>query len=168
MRNAVNFGLFQGLWFAAVLGAARGAWWWGPLALAPLLAWETWVTHERGALVRRVLSLGVLGFGLDSILAGLGWLSYPGSWLPLGPVPPWIASLWFGFATLPGRSLGWLQGRPLLAVGFGVVGGPASYAAGVRLGATAWPEDALPAVVALAVEYGVLMGLLLGRKRTAD
>lgn len=47
LRNAVNLLLFQVAWFAAVLGAAGGMVWLGPLALIPVLGVHLALQEDR-------------------------------------------------------------------------------------------------------------------------
>ncbi len=104
---------------------------------------------------------GVVGLVLDSALSASGVFTFltnqPGVWVS----PPWMVSLWMNFAATLGSSLGWLQGRPLLAALFGGLGGPLSYWAGARLGAielAGWPSLAV-----LAVVWAVATPWLVGR-----
>lgn len=156
---------FQAVWFAAVLGAARGAAWWGVAALVPylvaMLASEP--ERERGALLLRWIAAGLLGSVLDSALHALGWIAYPerpGGW-PAGLVPPFIVVLWVAFATLPRFSLAWLAPRPGLAACLGALGGPLSFAAGARLGVVSDGGSARTTATVLALEYALLTPLFL-------
>lgn len=163
MANLVNFVLFQALWFAAVAGGARGEVWWGPAALVPCLVGFLWTAPDVRRSLVFVLTVGLVGTLLDTVLLRLGLLGYESGvdTFGLGLVPPWIVSLWVGFATLPGRSMGWLASRPGAAAVFGLVGGPLSFMAGERMGATAWAGDPWAGAVALGIEYALLMPLLL-------
>lgn len=163
MRSLVQFVAFQGLWFAAVLGAARGQPWLGALALVPYLALHRLALGVDGRGLVRAVALGLAGTALDGLLAGFGLLAHsgtPAGW-PAFVAPPWIASLWIAFALLPPLSLRWLAGRPVLAGLLGAVGGPLSALGGVRLGALALGEPAALALAVLALEYGLATPLLL-------
>ena len=163
MRSLLQFAAFEAVWLAAVLGAAHGHAWLGPLALAPYLAWMLARERERGRLAARWIAAGAMGCLLDGALAALGLLRYPGvppDW-PAWLVPPFIASLWIAFATLPHASLAWLAPRPALAAALGALGGPLSFAAGVRIGAVGHGESALITNAVLALEYAVATPLLL-------
>lgn len=166
MTNLVDFALFQLFWFAAVLGAARGSMWLGPLAVALFLAVHLALigsTLERLRELRFALAAGVAGALVDSLLLRFDVTAYPTSveaW-PLPFVPPWIASLWLGFALLPRFSLAWLAGRPVLAAVFGALGGPLSYLGGVRLGAVGVGASAGLTYGVLALEYALVTPLLL-------
>jgi hypothetical protein len=113
-----------------------------------------------------------LGLLVDSLLLATGWLSYPaGLWLS-GPwqfnlAPYWIVALWALFATTLNVSMGWLRGRPLLAVLMGAVGGPLSYLAGEELGGIELTEP-VAALSALAVAWAVAMPLLMKAAERLD
>lgn len=165
MKSLVQFLGFQGLWFAAVLGAADGRPWLGPLALLPYLSLHAGLVpaSERKRELLFAAATGALGTVLDSVLEALALMSYPSSnatW-HLGFAPPFITALWIAFGTLPRLSMRWLAGHPWLAAALGALGGPLSYAAGVRLGAVAvGPVPALTWGV-LALEYAFVTPLLL-------
>ena len=163
MRNLWNFVFFQAGWFVAVEGAARGSMWAGPAAVAVVALIHLLLVSGRGRELLFLLGVGLAGTLVDSGLAWLGATSYPTSteaW-PYAVVPPWITSLWLGFATLPRRSLAWLAPRPRLAVLFGAIGGPLSYLAGVRLGAVGVGADPLLTWGALSLEYALVTPVLL-------
>jgi hypothetical protein len=56
--------------------------------------------------------------------------------------------------------MGWLKGRPWLAVAFGAVGGPLAYLAGNRLGGVEMSEPAL-ALLVQGLGWAAMMPLLL-------
>lgn len=162
MKSLVQFAAFQALWFAAVLGAARGQAWLGLLALVPYLALHRLALGVDGRGLVRAGLLGLGGAALDGLLAALGLLAYPGTqdaWAL--PVPPWIVSLWLAFALLPSASLAWLARRPRLACALGAVGGPLSALGGVRADALALGEPVALTLSVLALEYALATPLLL-------
>ena len=162
MTNLVNFLLFQLGWFAAVWGAAHGHLWWGPVAFAVVCLLHVRSVSARGRELRYLCVVAGVGILIDTLLHRIGLLRYPTS--GDGPlVPAWIASLWFGFATLPRYSLGWLAGRPRLAFLLGAIGGPLSFLGGTRLGPVAPGDPAWGTWVALGVEYAVLTPWMLAR-----
>lgn len=163
MRNLVQFAAFQGVWFAAVLGAARGEMLWGPLAAAAFFVLHlSWVERGRAREAAYVLGWGLAGTALDSGLHRLGVTAFPTSeWEPAWMAPPWIAALWFAFAMLPRFSLAWLKSRTGWAVLLGAVGGPLSFYGGARLGATEFHADPIWTWVVLGAEYAVLVPLML-------
>lgn len=166
MKKIANFVLFQVFWFAAVLGASKGSLWIGPASVSVFLVVHLGMLGSAADYRREVsyvLLVGLAGSVADSVLHAMGATAYPTSeavW-PYWLVPPWIVSLWVGFAMLPRFSLAWLTGRPVLAALLGAIGGPLSYLAGARIGAVAVGENALITWGALAVEYAIVTPLLL-------
>jgi len=77
--------------------------------------------------------------------------------------PAWMAMLWASFATTLRHGLGWMRGRWTLAAALGAASGPLAFWAGERLGAL--ELGGTPALLALAVEWGAALPLLL---RAAD
>lgn len=146
-RKLVNAGLFQAAWLAAVLGAADGTPWIGPLAMVPVLGTHLTLTDDRGGELKLLAMAGALGFLFDSALITAGiFLPLP-HLLPRPLSPPWMVCLWLNFAATLNVSLGWLRERYLTAALFGAVGGPLAYYSGARLGAT----ESLPSAAALLV-----------------
>jgi hypothetical protein len=172
MNLAVNFVAFQLGWFACVLGAAKGLPWAGVLVVLAVVALH--LARARRPLPElRLIGLAMaLGLLVDSLLLATGWLSYPaGLWLP-GPwgsylAPYWIVAMWALFATTLNVSMGWLRGRPWLAVLMGAVGGPLSYLGGEELGAIELTEP-VAAMAALAVAWAVAMPLLMKAAERLD
>ena len=161
MRNIQNYALFQGVWFAAVSGAAAGRPWQGVAAAALMLLVHLWLVSERWRELRYVLAVGAAGSLADSLLSALGVLAYPvhtqaygGPW-----VPPWIAALWLAVGMLPRFSLAWLRGRLPLAAALGALAGPLSFLAGERLGVV--EATGVATWIALGLEYALAMPLLL-------
>jgi Protein of unknown function (DUF2878) len=166
VKNLANFLLFQAGWFACVVAAAQGHMWLGPLAVVAVVGVHLLFVASapgRGRELKYILVVGLMGSLADTGLSVLGATSYPTSeapW-PWTLVPPWIAALWVLFATLPNHSLAWLIGRPRLAFVFGAIGGPLSYLGGTRLDAVGLGDEPLLTVSALAIEYALVMPLLL-------
>lgn len=160
-RNLLNVALFQGAWFAAVLGAAGGRHWLGPAAVALVVAIHLALADNRLGETKLLLTAGVLGFFFDTALVVTGnFLPVP-HLLPRPFSPLWMVALWLNFATTLNVSLAWLRSRYLLAALFGAVGGPLAYYSGARLGAT----EALPttgAMLVLAAGWGIMTPLLVG------
>ncbi|NBR12452.1 MAG: DUF2878 domain-containing protein, partial [Alphaproteobacteria bacterium] len=69
--------------------------------------------------------------------------------------PLWILALWLAFATLPDGALSWLEGRTILQIIFGAVGGPLSYLAGEKLGAAELHGSFAYAMAVLAFAWAV-------------
>ena len=160
----LNFLLFQAVWFLAIEGATRGQVWWGPLAAGVFVAVHlSWTPRgERSAEVLYLTFITALGVLLDTGLLAMGATGFPHGGTHLTWIPPvWIASLWLAFGCLPRFSLAWMRGRLWLGVALGAIGGPVSYLGGARLGAVSTSTPPTWTIVALGVEYALVMPLLL-------
>jgi hypothetical protein len=173
-RKAINVVLFQAAWFAAVMGAARGMLWLGPLSMIPVLAVHLALQENRRGEVKLLLAAGLIGFLFDTAFVA-GGVFTPLQHLFLRPFsPPWMICLWLNFAATLNVSMAWLRGRYILAAAFGAVGGPLAYYSGARLGAT----EALPTttgMLLLAIGWGFMTPLLVwlarafsGGKKTSE
>lgn len=167
-RNLINVALFQAAWFAAVLGASRGMFWLGPLAMLPTLAIHLSLQENRRGEVILLLAAGMLGFVFDTAFAAGGVFTPRQHLVPRPFSPPWMVCLWLNFAATLNVSLAWLRGHYLLAAVFGAIGGPLAYYGGAKLGATV----ALPTttgLLLLALGWGIMTPLLVWlARRFAD
>ena len=164
-RMLLNAGLFQVVWFAAVLGAAYEKAWLGPLVLLPVLAVNLAMASDRRGELKLWAVAGVLGLLFDTALVAAGVFAPRHQLFPHPFSPPWMIGLWLNFAATLNQSLGWLHARPLLAAMFGAVGGPLAYYGGARLGAT----EAIPGVeevMILSIGWGVITPLLFKLAKT--
>lgn len=160
IRKAVNFILFQAVWFAAVLGAARGLFWLGPLIMIPVLAIHLTLLDNRQGELKLLLAAGLLGFLCDSAFVSGGVFTPLQHLFPRPFSPPWMICLWINFAATLNVSLAWLRERYLLAAIFGAIGGPLAYYSGAKLGAT----EVLPTttgILLLAIGWGIMTPLLV-------
>lgn len=160
MRKLVNIVLFQAAWFVAVLGAAGGKGWVGPLAVALVLSVHFMlIDHRRGEFVLLVAA-GVIGFIFDTAMSAAGVVTPRGHILPHPLSQPWMIALWPNFASTLNVSLEWLKKSYLSAAVFGAVGGGFAYYGGAVLGATtAMPN--LYGIIILALGWGVMNPLLV-------
>lgn len=137
-----NFLAFEAAWLAAVKGGAAGWPWLGSLpALAVVvihLVLNRAVLRSEIALIAAVTLFGIL---LETGFVGAGLIRYAGMDEGQALPPVWIAALWFGFGTLPNACLAWLKGRWFLQALLGLLSGPLTYWAGVKLGAATLPPD---------------------------
>ncbi|MGQ3002139.1 DUF2878 domain-containing protein [Variovorax sp.] len=155
-----NFVVFQLAWFAAVLGAAHGHPLWGTACIAAAIAWHLWVSARPAQEARLVAIACALGVAIETGHALGGLVRYP-SGQPIAQLAPyWMVALWGLFAIALNVTLRWLHRRYLLAAVLGAVCGPASFVAGVKLGAAQF-VDRGPALVVLAVVWAVAMPLLV-------
>jgi hypothetical protein len=159
LRKALNLLLFQVAWFAAVLGAAGGMDWLGPLALIPVLGVHLALQEDRRGEVTLILTAAALGFLFDTLMVATGAFTPVQSFLPRPFSPPWMVSLWMNFAATLNVSLSWLLGRYRLAALFGAIGGPLAYYSGAKLGATE-TIPSLTGMVTLAVGWAIMTPLL--------
>jgi len=155
-----NFAAFQVGWFAAVLSATARAPWLGVLVMAAVILLHLRSVDRPLPELVLVALCGAIGCVWDSLLVMSGWVAYPSGMLLPGFAPYWIVAMWMLFATTLNQSLGWLKSRRLLAVALGAAGGPLSYYAGAKLGGIALLAPG-PAMLALAVGWGILMPSLL-------
>lgn len=160
MALLVNFLAFQIGWFSSVIGGAQQMPWLGPIAFLGVLAIHLRQARRPRLELGLVVACGAIGLVYDSLLVALGWVTYPSGLISESLAPYWIVTMWMLFGTTLNVSLGWLKGRPWLAALLGLVGGPASYYAGYKLGGIQFPDfDA--AMAALAVGWALSMPLLL-------
>ena len=93
MKKIINLTLFQVAWFAAVLGAAEGVPWLGPLVMVPVLAVHLSLTDDRQRELKLLLAAGLLGFLYDTALVSAGVFSPLQHLVPRPFSPPgWSAS----------------------------------------------------------------------------
>lgn len=159
-RKVINVVLFQGAWFAAVLGAARGMFWLGPLVMIPTLAVHLVLQEDRQGELKLLLAAGLLGFIFDTAFVAVGVFTPLQHFFPRPFSPPWMICLWLNFAATLNVSMAWLRGRYILALLFGAIGGPLAYYSGARLGAT----EALPTtfgMLLLAIGWGAMTPFLM-------
>ena len=135
-RNLVNIIAFQAGWFAAVLGAAHGMPWLGLIAVPLVLAVHFILSPHKKAEAYLVVSAGVIGFCVDTVLVFVDLFTPVPYLLPHPFSPPWMVLLWMNFATALNVSLKSLHGRYLLSSILGAIGGPFAYYSGAKLGAT--------------------------------
>ncbi|MEQ1600346.1 MAG: DUF2878 domain-containing protein [Methylophilaceae bacterium] len=163
----INIITFQIGWFACVLGAAQDLPWLGPLVALPIIFLHLYGAAQPAVALTLIVAVAILGSLFDQTLLTLGWIGFPPNFLPETLLPLWMTALWMLFATTLNLSLRWLQGRILLAILFGFIGGPLAYIAGTKLGAMQLlqPEKLL---IALAIGWGTLMPTLLNLAKKLD
>ena len=172
MRTVINFVLFQAVWFALVLGAARGLPWLGALAVAAALIIHFAMTppKERRVEVLLVVAAAALGFFTDSCLGAAGAITLVPWGFPAPFSPLWMIMLWINLATTINVSLAWIRERHALAIVFGSIGGPVAYYSGAKLGAMTrlpGPGDLLLIGLAWAVVFPLLLAVNRRLRRAA-
>jgi hypothetical protein len=136
-----NFLAFEAAWFAAVTGGAAGRGWLLSTPVVAVVAIHLFINRARiRAELALILAVTLFGILLETGFLGAGLIRYAG--MAEGQVLPpiWITALWFGFGTLPNACLAWLKGRWFLQAVLGLVSGPLTYWAGVKLGAATLPD----------------------------
>lgn len=149
---------YQAVWFAAVLGAARGLVWPALVAAALFALAHFGLPGARRADARLLLCSVVVGALMDGGLAMSGWLAYaaaPAAWPPL-----WILAIWASFALTLNHSLAYLQAHRLATVLLGAIGGPLAYLGAQRLGAVVFAAPDWRALAALALAWSVALPAL--------
>jgi len=166
-RQLANFALFEGAWFACIVGVARGAPALGTAAVLAALAWHVAISARPARELALAAALAGIGLVAESLIAAQGHVVYaarqPLAWL----APYWIVALWAQFAMAPNVTLRWLKRRPWLAALLGAVVGPLSFVGGVRLGAARF-VDAPAALAMLAVQWALLMPLVMALSDRLD
>lgn len=154
---------YQVLWFALVIGAARGAPGWPLLAAALFVVVQVALSGQIAGECR-LLGMAVLfGLVVDGVPSMMGWWHYasPTPSLPPGGAPVWILMLWLCFATTLGRSLSFIRFRPGWAAVLGAIGAPLAYLGAAHgWAAVVLPQPAHLAVVWLAVSWGLALPVL--------
>ena len=118
---------YQLVWFAAVIGAARGLAWPGIVGMLVYAAVQLGAARHYAADLSLMATAIVLGLLLDGGLIRTGLASYAAGWPSAAWAPAWILALWATFAMTFTQSLRWLQTRLWLAVPLGAIGGPLAY-----------------------------------------
>lgn len=159
MLLIANILLFDVAWFFSVIGGARQLPWLGPLAVLLAL-----IVHFRAARqpfeeALLILCCAIVGAAFDSILVTAGWVSYSSGLFSAYLPPYWIITMWMLFATTLNVSMRWLRGKPAFAALLGLVGGPAAYLAGQKLGGIDLTNQAA-ALSALSIGWAVMMPAL--------
>lgn len=168
-RGAIvlNAVAYQLVWFATVLGAGRGLWWPGPLAVLAFAVLHLGVVVRDRDVRRRDLALVAAavacGLVIDGVLSGSGAIVFAASRpaLPPGGAPLWMLTLWAAFALTLRHSLRAVTARPVLAALLGAVGGPLAYLGAARAtGAVMFPEPSGATLLMLGGGWCLALGLL--------
>ena len=155
-----NFVVFQGAWFAAVLGAAHGLPLWGTACVAAAIAWHLGVSARPAQEAALVGVVCLIGLVVESAIAMQGHITYPSGQPDPRLAPYWMVALWGLLAIALNVTMRWLKGRWWLAAVLGALAGPASFASGVKLGGARF-IDATPALVTMACTWALLMPALM-------
>lgn len=133
IRKFLNGGFFYIGFFIAILGAANGAFWWGPsFFLAILVIHLIFYGNPKKELLF-VLLICLFGYAVELAFVYNQIISYKTELQT--PVPLWIISVWGMYAMTVDHSLSWMKQRKWLAFPLGAISAPFSYLAGVKIGA---------------------------------
>lgn len=161
MRTTIiNFLLFQISWFACVVGAAKHMPWLGVMVVLACIIWHLiQSTHAKNELILLIIAVFIGGL-FDQIMLSTGQIVYQSHGWSHALVPSWILALWLSFTTTLNLSLRWMRGKTLIAIAFGMIGGPLAYLAAEKLGAVTL-NNAPVHFFALALGWAVLTPALL-------
>lgn len=149
----INFGLFQMVWLACVLGSARGYPWLGTLLLACSLLWHFSQASNKSQEAKWCVVAGLIGAVFDQILLSLNIIQYHNNGWSQSIVPVWIITLWIAFAMTLNVSMRWLRGQYAIALLFGAIGGPLAYLGAEKIGAVTLTSNSL---IALGVGWSIV------------
>lgn len=160
-KDIFNLLLFQMVWFATVLGAAKGTLVFGLAGLGVFLLAHYYLAVNPWSDLKLAGIAVVMGLLIETYLLRIGLLEYVqiGYSMPIAPL--WILILWVGFALTLNGCLRWLHGRYLLAAILGALGAPASYFGGIKLGAATTDVSLVIVLGVVAAIYAVITPLLL-------
>ena len=159
MLAALQFIVYQLVWFACAFSDVWAMPWLGPVSA---LAYLFWVSHDLPVVWRAAAAMGLAGAFCDTALMHLGFISFSTSMWPSWLSPAWMIALWACFSVPLITSFGWLAKRPWLAVVLGGVGGPMAYAGGAELGAMKLSDPNLPALVAIGIAWAIVTPIAVG------
>lgn len=160
MKLVINIIAFQISWFSCVIGAANGLPWLGIVITLPVLGFYLYSQANKKLALLGVLLAVVIGSLLDQALFSFGFSHYPANDITPFLIPSWMYALWVGFATTLNVSLKWLRDKVLLAILFGLVGGPLAYFSASKLGAIQFSEPMLSYTL-LSLGWAVLTPFLI-------
>lgn len=158
MHNVANLVGYQLVWFAAVLGAARGWPWLGALAALLFGSVQLHASAQRRADACLALCAIAVGFVLDGTLSLLGVAHYAATSPPWPPA--WLLAIWAAFGLTLNHSFALAQRHLGASALVAAVGGPLAYLAAARLGAVVLPQPASRGLVALALAWSLALPLL--------
>ena len=152
--------LFQLGWFACIIGAANQQVFWPAVLTLTYIAFHIWHSPRSILELQLILKAVLFGVAVDTLIANWGFLNFPDSWPSAFLSPFWMWVLWALVASTINSSLSWLRGRPILGALLGVIAGPLSYEAGIRMGAGAWGAGGqIGGLVLLGLAWGIAIPL---------
>jgi len=152
MMAAIQFIVYQLVWFACAFSDVWEMPWLGPLSA---LAYLYWVSFDLPVVWRAAAAMGLAGAVCDTTLMHLGLISFETSLWPVWLSPAWMISLWACFSVPLITGFGWLAGKPWLAALLGGIGGPVAYAGGAEIGAMSL-GDPTTSMIAIGIVWAVV------------
>ena len=141
---------FQMAWFGCVFLAADSPW----AAAVPMSVWALvalGTSDDRRTDLKLMLSVSLLGFALDSTLIHLQVLITETSFSP-----PWLTSMWMGFALTVRWAYVALEDKILLLCLLGGGAGALSYRAGASFGGVDLADPAYWSLAIIGVCWAVV------------
>ncbi|MGB5996444.1 MAG: DUF2878 domain-containing protein [Marinomonas sp.] len=154
MKPLMNAMMFQGVWFACVLGGNT---------LALIITSVYLFLHDHYFMNKRsewrlVLLFFLLGVLIDGSFFHFGIFSSSADAQYFGNLPPiWLLCLWVSVATLFAHSLAFLRTRYYLSAMLGFIGPTCSYLAGVKLTGISLAEPWWLSLFAVALAWSLIL-----------
>lgn len=164
----LNYAAYQIGWVAAVVGAAAGYGRAGGAFAILLTLGHVVLARQRGAELTLVAAATLTGAAIETWQIASGTYAALADQGPGGAPPLWLLALWAQFATTCRMSLASVMRRPAVAAAFGAAGGPIAFLAGARIGAVVLGVPLGPALLRLAVAWGLAMAALSALVRAVD
>ena len=156
MKIFINILLFQIAWFGCVLGAGKGNFWLGSVAVVVIVTVHLKVNNNvRGELLI-IGAATFVGFIMDTVMSSFGVYTPARQFVSSPWSPLWLISMWPNFATLLNVSLRWMHGRYFLSTVLGAIGGALAYYSGMQLGALSFNTPVLKNVIIVGFAWGVV------------
>lgn len=165
-RKISLFLLFQGAWFACILGAANHCELMGTSLGVLCVVLMVFLTGQLQKTVRLIIKGCALGILFDSALIQAGLISFESEFVRQLS-PPWMWVLWAALMASAEVSLTWAKERLVLITSLGAIFAPLSYAAGIRLGAAS-VENIFLTSGALAILWTMATPILMSWLRVSE
>lgn len=149
----INVVAFDALWTLSMFGAGRPWWWAAPALIVLSMVGQLRVSPSPRPEACVILGGAIIGTGLDWLGAALGWFQNASESRAQFLIVFFM--LWVNFGTTLRPSFRWMWRRPVLAAVFGMIGGPAAYWVGSRIGAITLAEPEWKGLVWVAAQYGI-------------
>jgi len=157
----INGLLFYIIWWGCVLGVKYSYNFLGPILTILAGMFHIYLIKNTKNEMKLILFVGLLGFFIESFHMHSGILSYSGYIHSNNFFPPlWIICMWLGFGGTLNYSMFWMKGRWFLMIVSGVVFGPISYLAGVKLNVLSFNFSDIFTIVILSIIWGICIPVM--------